>query len=44
MYELLGEPKELVVWPGGSHNCGNVIARARPAMVDWLMDRLHEAA
>jgi len=40
MHELLGGPKELVVWPGGSHNCGSVIAKARPAFTDWLVDHI----
>jgi len=38
--EAFGPNCELVIWPGGGHNLGNIGTEARPRMYDWLMDQL----
>ncbi len=37
-------PTELLIFPEGNHSCNNIVYKVRPAVSDWLADRLGERA
>jgi len=40
IYEAAAGPRELVFYPGGSHDCFNVMSDLRPRLVSWVINHL----